>query len=35
MQVLYTDVDPSVPYKDGTRKKTWDEIVRRILDFER
>lgn len=35
MQVGYTDVDPCNPYKGGTRKKTWDEIVRRILDFER
>lgn len=35
MQVGYRNVDPSNPYKDGIRKKTWDEIVRRILDFER
>lgn len=35
MQVVYTDVDPSIPYKGGIRKKTWDDIVRRILDFER
>lgn len=35
MQVVYRDVDPSIPYKGGIRKKTWDGIVRRILDFER
>lgn len=35
MQVGYRNVDPSNPYKGGIRKKTWDEIVRRILDFER
>lgn len=35
MQVGYRDVDPSIPYKGGIRKKTWDDIVRRILDFER
>lgn len=31
MQVGYRNVDPSVPYKDGIRKKTCDEIVRRIF----
>lgn len=31
MQVGNRDVDPSNPYKGGIRKKTWDEIVRRIV----
>lgn len=31
MQVGYRNVDPSNPYKGGIRKKTWDEIVRRIF----
>lgn len=30
MQVGYRNVDPSNPYKGGIRKKTCDEIVRRI-----
>lgn len=33
MQVGYRNVDPSNPYKGGIRKKTWDEIVRRIFSL--
>lgn len=33
MQVVYRDVDPSIPNKGGIRKKTWDEFVRRIFRF--